>query len=84
MVSFDRDKLKWTEFWDSFETVVHHNKRLSNVEKFTYLKSKVLGEAKYVIAGLSLTRGISRNFFHKIESTIVRAYGRYGENRPNL
>ena len=38
IVSFNGNKLYWYEFWDSFESSVHYNKRLSNIEKFNYLK----------------------------------------------
>ena len=27
MLAFSGDKLKWNEFWDSFESAVHKNKR---------------------------------------------------------
>lgn len=37
---FSGDKLKWAEFWDSFECAVHNNKKLSNMEKYNYLKGK--------------------------------------------
>ncbi|MCG8044652.1 MAG: DUF1759 domain-containing protein [Candidatus Thiodiazotropha endolucinida] len=55
MISFNGEKTKWVEFWDSFQSAVHSNNRLSNVEKFNYLKSKVLGEARRAIAGLALS-----------------------------
>ncbi|XP_060587756.1 uncharacterized protein LOC132743237 [Ruditapes philippinarum] len=43
MISFNGDKTRWTEFWDSFENAVHNNKYISNVEKFNYLKGKLVG-----------------------------------------
>ncbi|XP_045195074.1 uncharacterized protein LOC123550710 [Mercenaria mercenaria] len=55
MPSFNGNKLYWTEFWDSFESAIHNNKKLSNVDKFNYLKSKLTGEARSSIAGNSLT-----------------------------
>ena len=54
-VSFSGDKLKWAEFWDSFECAIHNNKKLSNIERFNYLKGKVNGEAQRSIAGLSMS-----------------------------
>ena len=56
MVTFSGDKLKWTEFWDSFECAIHQNKKLSDIEKFNYLKCKITGEAKSAILGLSLSK----------------------------
>ena len=55
IVLFAGDKLKWAEFWDSFECAIHKNKKLSNIERFNYLKGKVSGEAQRSIAGLSMT-----------------------------
>ena len=53
---FSGDKLKWTEFWDAFENAVHNNPRLSNIEKFIYLRSKLNGEAKRANQGLTLSK----------------------------
>ena len=55
IMSFSGNKLKWTEFWDSFECAIHKNKKLSNIEKFNYLRSKVNGDAQRAISGLSLS-----------------------------
>ena len=55
MLTFSGDKLKWSEFWDAFENAVHNKKKMSNVEKFNYLKSKVSGEARSAIQGLTLS-----------------------------
>ena len=38
LVSFNGDKTKWIEFWDSFKCSVHENNNLSNIEKFNYLE----------------------------------------------
>ncbi|XP_053372924.1 uncharacterized protein LOC128546434 [Mercenaria mercenaria] len=55
LISFCGDKTKWIEFWDLFKCSVHENRRLSNSEKFNYLKSKVYGEAQRAISGLTLS-----------------------------
>ena len=55
IMPFSGNKLKWTEFWDSFECSIHRNKKLSNIEKFNYLKSKVTGDAQKAISGLALS-----------------------------
>ena len=55
LVSFSGDNTKWIEFWDSFQCTIHNNIKLSNVEKFNYLKSKMVGEARSAIAGLALS-----------------------------
>ena len=53
--SFNGNKLKWVKFWQSFETSVHKNDSLSNIGKFNYLRSKLSGDAKSAITGLSLS-----------------------------
>ena len=40
--SFSGDKLKWTEFWDTFEASVHKNTSISDIEKLNYLLSNYL------------------------------------------
>lgn len=55
IVTFSGDNLKWTEFWDLFQCAVHNNKKLSSIEKFNYLKSKISGEAPRAISGLSVS-----------------------------
>ena len=42
---FNGDILKWTEFWDAFESTIHDNKSLHDVDKFNYLRSQLQGTA---------------------------------------
>ena len=53
--SFSGEKLKWAEFWDSFEAAVHLNTSLSEVEKLNYLMSKLSDEAKNSVSGIQLS-----------------------------
>ena len=55
MPIFNGDKMKWTEFWDTFETKIDRNESLSDVEKLKYLNSKLIGEAKLAVSGLLLS-----------------------------
>ncbi|XP_078384164.1 uncharacterized protein LOC144666642 [Oculina patagonica] len=48
---------EWQGFWDAFKNAVHENRQLSEIDKFTYLKGLLGGEASTAIAGLSLTEG---------------------------
>jgi len=50
---FYGNKVKWCEFWESFESVDHKKSKLSNIEKFNYLHSKLGGDARREIAGLA-------------------------------
>ena len=52
---FDGDITKWISFWDSFESAIHNNGGLSEVDKFNYLRSLVERTARDAISGLTLT-----------------------------
>ena len=52
---YSGDVLRFQEFWDSFSSAVHENKRLRPVEKLNYLRAKLEGNAKRAIAGLEIT-----------------------------
>ena len=56
---FSGEKLKWREFWETFEAAVHLNRSLSEVEKLLYLMSKLTGEAKHSVSGILLS---SKNY----------------------
>ena len=55
MPEFDGDIAEWQTFWDSYESTVHLNDTLSDVQKFTYLRSLIHGSALSAIAGFPLT-----------------------------
>ena len=61
--TFNGDPLQWETFWDSFDAAVNSSTGLSNVQKFTYLRAEVHGEAARVIAGFPLTNS---NYTHSI------------------
>ena len=46
---------EWQEFWDGFNSAIHEDTELANVDKFKYLKSFVEEPASKVIAGIPLT-----------------------------
>ncbi|XP_056016813.1 uncharacterized protein LOC130053512 [Ostrea edulis] len=53
--SYNGDNIKFQEFWDAFDATINRNSKLSRIEKFNYLQSKLTGEAKAAISGMSLT-----------------------------
>ena len=53
--SFSGDLTHWMSFWDSFQTAVHNNEQLSNIEKFNYLNSLLEHTAREYISGFALT-----------------------------
>ncbi|XP_063404673.1 uncharacterized protein LOC134688131 [Mytilus trossulus] len=53
--TFNGNILEWQSFWDSYESAVHYNPTLTDVQKFNYLKAQLENEAAQTIAGFSLT-----------------------------
>ena len=53
--TFNGDITKWTNFWDGYVASIHKNTTLSEIEKFTYLRSVVTATARDAIAGLALS-----------------------------
>jgi len=63
--SFNGDLTKWTAFWESFESAIHSNTELSEVEKFNYLNSLLEKSARETVSGLALT---AANYGQAIEA----------------
>ncbi len=71
LTKFGGDVTKWTTFWDTFESSVHNNTTLSDIERFSYLSSLLESDASEAIAGLTLT---SANYTEAV-STLKRRFG---------
>ena len=67
----------WHSFWDSYESAVHNNASLSDVNKLTYLKSLVLKFVKDAIEGLVLT---AANY----EEVVAILKKHFGNQHPNI
>ena len=52
---FSGDPLKWTTFWDSYQSAIHLNPDISKVDKFNYLRSLLDHTALDSIDGLTLS-----------------------------
>ena len=52
---FYGNPVEWVPFWDSFNSAVHQNSSISDVNKFNYLKYLIQGQAANTISGFSLT-----------------------------
>ena len=61
---FTGNILEWQTFWDSFESSVHHNDSLSDIQRFSYLRSLLQGDAVRVIEGFPLTH---TNYIQAVE-----------------
>jgi len=52
---FAGNPLNWQPFWDCFKAAVDSNRSLTDVQKLSYLRAQLQGEASRVIAGFQLT-----------------------------
>ena len=71
---FGGDPLKWQTFWVFFDSAVHSNNVLTNVQKLNYLRAHLEGEAARAIAGFPLT---SVNYHQSLD--VLRE--RFGEHQ---
>ena len=51
---FCNNPFTWQSFWDCFKASIHTNDNLTGVQKLSYLRSQLQGEASRVIAGFPL------------------------------
>ncbi|XP_053389091.1 uncharacterized protein LOC128552105 [Mercenaria mercenaria] len=70
--TFNGDILRWQTFWDSFESTIHLNYNLTDVQKFSYLQSQLESEAANTIEGFTLTNA---NYARAI-NLLKERYGR--------
>lgn len=89
LISFNGDKTRWIEFWDSFKCSVHDNTTLSNSERFNYLRSKLYGKAQRAISGLSLSDanykvaiGILQERFGNVQEVVDLHYNKLINIQP--
>ena len=61
--TFNGNPLQWQTFWDSFTAAVDANSGLSLVQKFSYLRAQLQGDAARAISGLPLT---DDNYEHSV------------------
>ena len=52
---FKGNPIYWTAFWVAYESAIHNNSSLSNIDKFNYLRSLLEMSAYDAIAGLTLS-----------------------------
>ena len=52
---FEGDITKWTPFRDLYDSAIHRNSSLTEIDKFNYLRSLLRGTARESVAGLMLT-----------------------------
>ena len=62
--AFTGESPDWQGFWDQYQVSIHNNHRISDIDKFNYLKGCVKGEAYAAVSGLTLT---SENYREAIQ-----------------
>lgn len=68
---FSGDVTLWTTFWDSYESAIHKNDELSDVDKFNYLRSLLERTAHEAISGLTL----SAANYHEAVAILKKSFG---------
>ncbi|XP_078051756.1 uncharacterized protein LOC144477898, partial [Augochlora pura] len=53
--SFDGDYSTWLRFRDTFETLIHNNESLSDIQRFHYLNSALKGPAARIVQSLGIS-----------------------------
>lgn len=74
LLSFSGDIMKWSEFIETFDSLVHSNTSLSNIAKFQYLKHSLKDAAANAIESLD---------FNDANYTVARQILHDRFNRPN-
>ena len=69
--TFNGDKIKFKEFWDAFEATVHKNMKLSNIEKFNYLRSRLTGPANVAFLDFHFPMKIMMVLLPYLETDLV-------------
>ena len=68
---FDGDIINFRGFWDQFNSAIHSNDSINDIDKFCYSKFFLCDSAESCISGLSLS---SANYFEAIE-LLKQRYG---------
>jgi hypothetical protein len=70
--TYSGDLLKFQNFWYQFEAAVHKNEDLPDIQKFTYLRSVLKGNALQTVEGFEVT---GANYAPAVEA-LKHRYGR--------
>ena len=68
---FNGNIINWRGFWDEYKSAMHDNENISEVEKFTYLKSFLTDSALATISRLNLN---AENYKEAID-VLEKRYG---------
>lgn len=65
--------------WNSFESAIPQNDRLSNVDKFSYLRSLLMEPVRSAIGGFALTSANYESADRTVKETLLQE-DRYSES----
>ena len=65
---YDGSLLTWSVFWDKFDVAIHSRSDLADIQKYTYLKSYLVGEAKRAIQGVTYDKDNYQNAIDTLKS----------------
>ena len=68
---FTGDVLKFMTYWDQLKCAMHENQELSEVQKFTHLRSTLKGSALHAIEGFEVTVAIYEHAVAVIPTDLV-------------
>ena len=68
---FDGDPVMWTTFWDSYQSTIHSNTGISDIDKFNYLRSLLDHAALDAIAGLT----VSTTNYQQVVEILTKRFG---------
>ena len=71
MKKFNGNPLHWQSWWDCFNSAVHSNDSLMQIDKYIYMKHLLEGQAAACISGLQLTES---NYAEAVE-TLKQRFG---------
>ena len=72
---FDGDFTQWLSFWDIYDASVHKRTDMEGVEKFTYLKGLLEGDALKLIEGFNL----ESRYYDEAVKLLQNTYGQRSE-----
>ena len=72
---FDGDFTMWSSFWDIFNASVHKRTDLEGIEKFTYLKGLLEGDALKLVEGFQL----ESHYYDEAVKLLKNTFGRKDE-----
>lgn len=65
--TFSGNYTDWYGFYDMFNSLIHSNQAINDVQRFHYLKSSLKGEAAEIVASLDMSRANYTNAWFRLK-----------------